>query len=464
MICSGVRALAFVRCDPVVTRKSLGVAGRRGFGCVGRYLRWQPIALRDADGIRMIKGIAIMNLVSFAAYSAPLMQANLPFTPTRAEGLRRLNAFVARAGSQYPLNRNYDHGRGRHTGVSMLSPYLRHRLITEREVVAAVLARHRFAEAEKFIQEVMWRTYWKGWLEMRPAVWSRYQAALVPSDIDTNLLRAAEAGETGLSGFDDWARELVETGYLHNHARMWFASIWIFTLGLPWALGADFFLRHLIDADPASNTLSWRWVAGLHTSGKNYVATTGNIEKYTNGRVMLSGLAVDAAPITEDDVMEAPVMPPVAQRCTNGPALLLLTPEDLQPESLFAPDGAIVGIIASPFANQSFGAKSAEFAKHAVADAATRASTFFGCKVETYDNVDANLLSAAADSLGATEILTAYAPVGPVASALSLLAADGITVTQIRRSWDTRFWPHATKGYFPFKEQIPRLLIEEGLI
>jgi deoxyribodipyrimidine photo-lyase len=65
-------------------------------------------------------------------------------------------------------------------------------------------------------------------------------------------------------------QELVETGYLHNHARMWFASIWIFTLRLPWELGADFFLRHLLDGDAASNTLSWRWVAGLHTKGKHY--------------------------------------------------------------------------------------------------------------------------------------------------------------------------------------------------
>ncbi len=71
--------------------------------------------------------------------------------------------------------------------------------------------------------------------------------------------RAVE-GRTGIDGFDDWARQLVETGWLHNHTRMWFASIWIFTLRLPWALGAAFFLRHLLDGDPASNTLSWRWV------------------------------------------------------------------------------------------------------------------------------------------------------------------------------------------------------------
>jgi deoxyribodipyrimidine photo-lyase len=405
-----------------------------------------------------------MTLVSFAPYPTPPMPHTLPFTPTRAEGLRRLNAFVTHAGRDYPLNRNYERGPGRHTSVSMLSPYLRHRLITEREVVAAVLAKHRYADAEKFIQEVMWRTYWKGWLEMRPAVWAHYEAALVPTDIDTSLLVAAESGQTGITGFDDWARELIETGYLHNHARMWFASIWIFTLGLPWALGADFFLRHLIDADPASNTLSWRWVAGLHTSGKTYLATPGNIEKYTNGRVRLSGLAVDAPPITEDVTLEPPVLPAAMQRRSKGAALLLITPEDLQPETLFAPDGTICGIIASSFAAQSFGPLSAQFASGAVADAAKRAAAFFGCAVTIVENVDAVGLQAAADNAGATEILTAYAPVGRVATKLNELSADGLPLTQIRRSWDNRFWPHATKGYFPFKEQIPQLLVEERLI
>ena len=88
----------------------------------------------------------------------------------------------------------------------------------------------------------------------------------------SGLRRAFEGavtGSTGIDGFDDWARELTHTGWLHNHARMWFAFIWIFTLELPWALGADFFLRHLVDGDPASNTLSWRWVAGLYTRAKS---------------------------------------------------------------------------------------------------------------------------------------------------------------------------------------------------
>jgi deoxyribodipyrimidine photo-lyase len=388
----------------------------------------------------------------------------MPFTPTRAEGLRRLDAFVSRAGRDYPVSRNFDRGPGRHTNVSMLSPYLRHRLVTERDVIAAVLAKHRFADAEKFVQEVMWRTYWKGWLEMRPAVWSRYEAALIPTDIDTSLLVAAEAGQTGIAGFDDWARELAETGYLHNHARMWFASIWIFTLGLPWALGADFFLRHLIDGDPASNTLSWRWVAGLHTSGKTYLATPGNIERYTAGRVRPLGLATDASAIVEDFALEAPVFPVESCRQNDGSVLLLITPEDVHPESLFAPNGSIRAIVASPFVAQSFGAASAQFTAGAIADAAKRAATFYDCDVVTVDDVDGAMLSEAAQKAGATEILTAYAPVGPIASALKALSTDGLPLTQVRRSWDNRFWPLANKGFFPFREQIPQVLMEEGLL
>ena len=165
------------------------------------------------------------------------------FPPTRAVGLQRLAGFVPRAGEAYAVGRNTDVGPEGRQAVSELSPWLRHRLLTEREVVSGVLERHDPRAAQRYIQEVLWRTYWKGWLQMNPAVWTRYQTER-DAPRASGLAKAvaqAEAGATGIEGFDDWARELVENGYLHNHARMWFASIWIFTLGLPWAPGADFF-------------------------------------------------------------------------------------------------------------------------------------------------------------------------------------------------------------------------------
>lgn len=168
---------------------------------------------------------------------------------TRDAAHHRLASFVPLAGSTYAARRNHDFGPANRSNVSGLSPYIRHRLMSESEVVAIVLATHSASAAEKFIQEVCWRTYWKGWLEQRPQVWDAYLNELSRSRSDLRddaalaaEIAAAETGNTGVACFDAWVHELVETGYLHNHARMWFASIWIFTLRLPWALGADFFI------------------------------------------------------------------------------------------------------------------------------------------------------------------------------------------------------------------------------
>ena len=103
----------------------------------------------------------------------------LTFTPCRAAGLARWATFLPEAGRRYAERRNFDGGPGHRANVSALSPWIRHRLVREDKVVAAALARHGDLVAEKFIQEVVvWRTYWKGWLEQRPAVWTRYRAAV----------------------------------------------------------------------------------------------------------------------------------------------------------------------------------------------------------------------------------------------------------------------------------------------
>ncbi|RYI79964.1 MAG: deoxyribodipyrimidine photolyase, partial [Acetobacteraceae bacterium] len=213
-----------------------------------------------------------------------------PIPSTRTAALSRLAAFAPRMGRHYAEGRNHDPGPNAPPGsspedaaVSGLSPYLRHRLLLESEVVAIAVASHNAAAAESFIREVLWRSYWKGWLELRPAIWDDYRADVAAAP-RTPALEAALAGRTGLDCFDSWTHELATTGTLHNHARMWFASIWIFTLKLPWVLGADFFLRHLRDGDAASNTLSWRWVAGIQTPGKAYAARAENIARFTGGR------------------------------------------------------------------------------------------------------------------------------------------------------------------------------------
>jgi deoxyribodipyrimidine photo-lyase len=263
--------------------------------------------------------------------------------PSRWDGLCAFEAFLPKAAA-YARGRNFD--RPGRQSVSELSPYLRTRLITEREVIERVIEAHGYAATEKFIQEVAWRTYWKGYLEQRPGIWARYQKDLkeLAETSDSELedrLQSARSGSTGIDCFDSWVEQLVETGWLHNHARMWFASIWIFTLKLPWQLGAAFFMEHLLDGDPASNTLSWRWVAGLHTRGKHYLARASNIKRFTIGRFNPEGqLNETAEPLSADGSFEKTPLPAVESlkdadlpSLSYCPAGLLVTPEDLTPES-----------------------------------------------------------------------------------------------------------------------------------
>ena len=386
------------------------------------------------------------------------------FPPTREVALERLRDFVPSAGSHYTQGRNTDAGPDAPSATSRLSPYLRRRMITEEEIISAVLSANSLQAAEKFVQEVLWRTYWKGWLEQRPSVWARFLASRDRESLaDARALADAEEGRTGIDGFDDWVRELRETGYLHNHARMWFASIWIFTLRLPWALGADFFLRHLIDADPASNTLSWRWVAGLQTVGKTYLATQDNIARYTQGRYVPRGLAREAIALTEAPLEPVQPLRVLTSHDLATPALLLVTDEDMYPDFLLTdrPSIRAATIIVDP--DLLWGDAALAFASSAADDVAVRLRGALDDRVTVTRRLDAQTLINAAHAVGVDRIVTAYAPVGPVADRLAdvatAVAKAGIVIEWVRRDWDTRFWPHATKGFFAFKERIPTILL-----
>ena len=225
------------------------------------------------------------------------------FEASRAKAVDKLNNFVENNLIDYSKLRNFDFGPSNRSNISCLSPYIAHGVINELEVIDKSLKKFSFAKNEKFIQEVLWRTYWKGWLELRPNVWSDYLIELdsVRNQFknNQNYLDAIE-GKTDIDCFNQWVVELKENNYLHNHTRMWFASIWIFTLELPWQLGAEFFMQHLYDGDAASNTLGWRWVAGVQTQGKHYLASEWNINKFTNNRFKNIKLNENASPIFSD--------------------------------------------------------------------------------------------------------------------------------------------------------------------
>ncbi len=382
---------------------------------------------------------------------------------SREEALLVFNNFLPRAGLHYTKFRNQDLGPENRSNVSVLSPAIRRRLITENEMIAAVYARHGFQKSEKFIQEICWRTYWKGWLEARPSIWQRYCDRISPlMEVWQSNPHFSKAitGTTGIECFDLWVNELKETGYLHNHARMWFASIWIFTLELPWELGADFFYHHLLDADPASNTLSWRWVAGLQTVGKNYVARASNIYENTNGRFNPRGqLNESPKPLASDIIPPAKSFmqsdaPDYAKR--TG---LFITTEDLNLESLVPSSLIIDRIIAIDSIGGAPLPLKREYVEKSLSDGISRAEFHFSADSDRYS--EEQLLSGIlnwANTHNLTQIVTAFAPVGPVAILLQVLenklATNNIKLVRLHRKWDLQTWPNATKGFFHFKQKL----------
>ena len=364
---------------------------------------------------------------------------------TRAGGLEALQAAIPMLGRRYAERRNTEPGQDQLPTTTRLSPYLRRRLVLEEEVVRAAWDAHGPA-AEKFIQEVFWRTYFKGHLETRPWLWTGYNAALAREQArladQPGLRRAyvqAVEGRTGIDGFDDWARALPEEGWLHNHARMWFASIWIFTLRLPWELGADFFARHLLDFDPASNTLGWRWVAGLHTRGKHYVARAENIRRYTDGRYDPRNLNESPQPLSEPEGPGAIALPR-AEAAPAGEVTLMLHLDDLTPETLALGNAKVVQVCPIPVGITGRSALVQQADEAAMADAVARACAHFAC---------------AEGQAREGELAGAWAPAGPSNDTLP-------SFVRIRRAWDEAVWPRSTKGYFKVKEAIPAILREQS--
>ncbi len=388
------------------------------------------------------------------------------WNPGRQAALYRLNEFLPGAGRGYSSGRNFDTGIFNKNQVSGLSPWIRCGLISETEILKATLSQHSASAAEKFITEVFWRGYYKGWLEHRPQVWVDYQFQLTGLLQDLNRhsnYQSAIGAQTRIRCFDAWVQELIETGYLHNHARMWFASIWIFTLKLPWQLGANFFMHHLLDGDPAANTLSWRWVAGLHTQGKTYLARADNISKYTGGRFdPVVGLATEAIALREEQVYE-PLALNLMADASPGPNLLLVTEECCHAQTVVKTGNTemVFGLLGT---SGNVAESVQDFRNQAVAENSRQIAKTGGVPHRSGSYSDLlNLLP----ELSVKEILTVAAPVRPTRDMLQLLEkrlpAHGMRLVWHHRKFDRVTWPHASAGFFKLKKRIPTILEQLGL-
>ncbi len=183
----------------------------------------------------------------------------------------------------YTRSRNFLDG-----AVTRLSPYLRHGVLTLAEVRDFALnAVKRPEDAEKFINELGWRDYWQRlYRVLGEGIWTdreAYKTGLAAKEYSEEMPEDLGEGTTGLNCMDSFSRDLRETGYLHNHARMWTAAYLIHWRRVRWQTGARWFLQHLLDGDPASNNLSWQWVASTFSS-KPYFFNRENLERYTKSQ------------------------------------------------------------------------------------------------------------------------------------------------------------------------------------
>ncbi|NBV46429.1 MAG: deoxyribodipyrimidine photo-lyase, partial [Planctomycetia bacterium] len=183
---------------------------------------------------------------------------------------------------RYAATRNHVDG-----AVTGLSPWLRHGVLSLAEVRDAALERVPVAgAATTLVRELAWRDYWQ---RVQATLGARIGSAIEPPaalprrppapDLPADVRDAA----TGMPCIDDFIRRLVTEGWLHNHERMWLASWLVHGRGVAWQAGADWFLSHLLDGDPASNHLSWQWVAGTFAA-KPYIFNRENLETFTGGR------------------------------------------------------------------------------------------------------------------------------------------------------------------------------------
>ena len=373
------------------------------------------------------------------------------FEASRAKALNQLNNFVENNLGEYSKLRNFDFGPEKRSNISCLSPYITHGIINEQEVIQKALSKFSFSKNEKFIQEVLWRTYWKGWLELRPNVWADYLIELnqIKNEFKDNKdYIAAIEGKTKVDCFNEWVKELKENNYLHNHTRMWFASIWIFTLELPWQLGAEFFMQHLYDGDAASNTLGWRWVAGVQTQGKHYLASEWNIKKFTNNRFQNIKLNENAPPKVSEksyQIIKQDFNNP--QNIENKNLLIFENNLSFEITDFKENDFKKIYLVSNKNENRAIklSEKLVKFKSHLIEDQEQRLKN---------QSIDCQIV----DISELKNIENYYGLYPTVGENLDFLNSNNLKIDFLYRNLDQLAWQYCNKGFFNFKNYIPKIV------
>lgn len=180
---------------------------------------------------------------------------------------------------EYEKTRNFGNGK-----VTKLSPYIHHGVIDINDIRNYALSKCSHPEKIiKLIQELSWRDFWQRIAFQNPKwIWNDvepYKTGFDADDYSNHLPEDIIYGYTGTASIDAFIAELLQTGYLHNHARMYVASYIVHFRRIKWQEGAEWFLSHLLDGDEASNNFSWQWIASTF-SNKPYIFNLENVSKY----------------------------------------------------------------------------------------------------------------------------------------------------------------------------------------
>jgi deoxyribodipyrimidine photo-lyase len=221
------------------------------------------------------------------------MQSNLlPAKTMRETALEKINAINL---GTYARTRNALDGR-----VTRLSPYLTHCITDVPEIMTLLGKKHKVGWEDKFIFELGWREYFHHvWSHLGDDIW-RSQVAPPTNKYAEKMPHDIVSATTGVNIIDEQIRTLYQTGYVHNHARMWLASYIVHVRKIDWRAGANWMYGYLLDGDMASNTLSWQWVAGTWT-GKPYLFNAENVAKYAPDSIN-QGTVIDVSYAVMDDI------------------------------------------------------------------------------------------------------------------------------------------------------------------